>query len=105
MTDLFSNGEKLSSVRAKISAATVPYASKSEFEGASIPASVRVVSVIINGECYRCYRDDAGTWVSGDGGMWIAFQQRNVSVTEFTDAALFDAYTPGDLEFAVLYDA
>lgn len=72
MVDLIRNGERLSSVRAKLNATLRPYASREEFETAAIPTAVTLVNVIDAGNVVQLVRDEAGDWTGLDGAKWTA---------------------------------
>lgn len=75
MATLINNGERLSSVRAKLNAAVAPFENRAEFEGAQIPSAVQMVSVIDNGSVVQLIRSSAGDWTSGDGSKWVAAER------------------------------
>ena len=82
MTDLIANGEALLSVRQKLNATLRPYASRAEFEAATIPAAVTLVNAIDGEQVMQLVRDAGGTWTSGDGAKWLATVLASIAVAD-----------------------
>lgn len=82
MADLIANSERLRSVRLKLNSTLRPYASRFEFEAATIAPEVTMVRVIVENGVYQLVRDAGGDWISRDGGKWRADELAAVAADE-----------------------